>query len=76
MRATRCDNATRKINQTEKDRRREQLATDYERARRIARWDCRNREKVQRHEQRGDRENAAARRRQFPAMLGVQTDPE
>src|SRR5687768_6665777 len=70
------DHAAGEVNETEKDRGRCQFADDHQRARSITGrhgCDC---QKVQRDEQRRDRENAAAGRRQFPTMLGVETDAE
>src|SRR4026207_656901 len=74
MGATGCNYATREVDQTEKDCRRRELTGERERSRRVAGRHCGDRKEVQRHEQRGNRENAPARRREFPTVFRVKTN--
>src|SRR5262249_13643600 len=76
MRPLRRDHSTRKINQAKEDCRRDDLAADNERARRCVGRDRCDRQKVERHQERGDGQDAPARGRQFPTMFGVKANAE
>src|SRR5258705_5285777 len=75
MSTVRSNHATSKIDQAEKDGRRDQLTSDHKRTgRNRARRNCGDCEEIQRNQQSCNGKNPATRCRQFPAVLRVETN--